>query len=741
VLDNRYLARNPFLAAPATVHEVAASGEKSHVFPRTSAWTTSNLHAGQFTAACGVEIYRGDALGGGYYGNAFTCEPTGSLVHREVLARAGATFESRPASEGREFLTSDDPWFRPVNLETGPDGALYIVDMYRAVIEHPQYMPSELQQRPDLRLGDDRGRIYRIVRADAKKLAPAAPRLSNLPSIKLLDHLQHANAWWRETAARLLYERQDRSTRLVNAAAKIAVQGKTAASRAAALWVLAGLEALNEPTLLCTLDDADPIVRRQAIVLSEPRLANSSQLRNRLIELAADRDADVQFHAALALGTLEGPQVVEALARIGLERSDDRWTRLAVASSRGELAAQTARSIVSRAEVMAKPQHDPQIVLLTELATIVGSRRDAGEIGSLFSAVIESEYLCQASGKAVLLAVARGLERRGGSLPSVLARHDSLSDIKRALAEQFDKSSARAADDSLSPDERMLDIDLLRSAATDRAREILLAIVNTSPDQELRSRAAEALAGQAGGAIGRQLLEEFPQQTPSLRRQILAALVADAAGARLVLDAVASGSLSRHEIDAPREARLLKHADKSVQALAAKLLSREPPAERKAVLADYRSALALETDPLKGKELFRKHCAACHHIGDVGVDVAPDISDSRVKTADQLLVDILNPNQAIDNNYVSYTVVTRDGAVHTGIIASETPASITLKAQEAKSESLLRADIESITSSGLSLMPDGFERSLSKQDVADVISFVKNWRYLSERIPGVSPSP
>ena len=141
-------------------------------------------------------------------------------------------------------------------------------------------------------------------------------------------------------------------------------------------------------------------------------------------------------------------------------------------------------------------------------------------------------------------------------------------------------------------------------------------------------------------------------------------------------------------------------------------------------------------DPQTGKELFRKHCAVCHHIAGVGVDVAPDISDSRVKTPAQLLTDILNPNQAIDNNYVSYTIVTRDGNVLTGIISAETATSITLRQQENKTLSVLRADIEAIQTSGVSLMPEGFEKHLSKQQMADLIAFIKNWRYLEQPIPG-----
>ena len=165
VLKNRYLKKNPLVAVSKVSHDVAQAGANSRIYPITRAWTTSNLHAGQFTAACGVEIYRGDALPYDFYGNVFICDPTGHLVHRESIQSHGVTFVGKPEHEEAEFLASRDEWFSPVNLTVGPDGALYVVDMYRAVIEHPSWVPDELKERPDLLYGNDRGRIYRFPRS------------------------------------------------------------------------------------------------------------------------------------------------------------------------------------------------------------------------------------------------------------------------------------------------------------------------------------------------------------------------------------------------------------------------------------------------------------------------------------------------------------------------------------------------------------------------------------------------
>ena len=133
--------------------------------------------------------------------------------------------------------------------------------------------------------------------------------------------------------------------------------------------------------------------------------------------------------------------------------------------------------------------------------------------------------------------------------------------------------------------------------------------------------------------------------------------------------------------------------------------------------------------------LFAKNCTQCHKIGDLGVDVAPNISDSRVKTQAQFLVDILDPNRAIDNNYFSYTLVDTSGKVSTGIISSETSSSVTMKQPEGKTITVLRSEIEELKPNGVSLMPVGFEKQLTVAQLADVISFIKNWRYLDGQVP------
>ncbi|MEO8496279.1 MAG: PVC-type heme-binding CxxCH protein, partial [Planctomycetota bacterium] len=367
VLEDRDIARNPNYAPPTAVNDVAAAGEDSRVFPISRAWTTSNLHAGQFTAACGCLIYRGNAMPQRFYGNGFTCDPTGNLVHREFVNANGATFSGRPAQDGVEFLASPDEWFRPVNLTEGPDGALYVVDMYRAVIEHPQFMPDELKQRPDLALGTDRGRIYRITAQEKPDLF-RWPKLGDTATSSLITLLEHPNAWQRETAARLLYERQDQAA--VDGLDRLITNGNTPAVRVQALWALAGLGSLTSDQIQIGMRDDDPSVRAQAIVLASTRMSDAPNLRKVIIELAGDEFSQVRFRAALALAPVTDDEEVSALRNLLLADPTDVWARRAVAIASGQRSVALLEGLVSELPWGGRAAKPAEIDFIREFITL-----------------------------------------------------------------------------------------------------------------------------------------------------------------------------------------------------------------------------------------------------------------------------------------------------------------------------------------------------------------------------------
>lgn len=745
MLEDRYTKRNPFLALREVVHDVCAPAEFSTIHPLSRAWTTSNLHAGQFTAACGVLIYRGDALPPGYARNIFVCEPTGNLVHREIIRPGRSTTpgegpvasDGRPADPQREFLATADEWFRPVDLTLGPDGALYVVDMYRAVIEHPEWVPDELKQRPDTWLGNDRGRIYRVVAAEHRP-SPAR-RLSPASTDELIALFEQPNGWIRDQASRLLYERQDRSA-IPRLQQSIEARPQT---RTQALRVLDGLGGLTDEILAKAAGSFD----NSALVLAEPRLHDLSDdsplqelLRRNLIPPSA-----IDFQWLLTVGEFpDSSTKMEVLARAALFKANDEWLRKAVLTSVKDRPDLLFREIVSQLLYGEFHSTDAHARLVRELCEVIGARRDLREIGPVLAALLtfreQDRRRVKLPAQRLLLSgwngLGQGVARRGATLTALLAELEIQEQGVRAeLKPLFDDALSLAVDRSIPRDLTLEALAALEHVGLDVAGDTLLKLATAESDQEFRLRAIDVLATYRAPEIADRILAGFSTQTPAVRRAVLRALLRDGERARRLLAEIDENHLAATELDPLTVQALLNHKDRQIRDEAQRVLAALVPAGRQEVLDRYQRALTIDADAARGKLLFEKQCATCHRIAGIGVDVAPDISDSRTKTAAQLLNDILNPNQAIDNNYVSYTVVTTDGKSETGVISAETPASITLRQPEGRTLLILRPDIDELRSNGVSLMPEGLEKNITVEQMADLIGYIKNWRYLDGSVP------
>lgn len=740
VLEDHYIKRNPHLAVRSVFHDVSPDGADSRIFPISRIWVTSTLHEGQFTAACGVTIYRGNALPAPFHGNSFTCDPTGNLVHRDVLTPKGATFDSRAGRKGVEFLATKDEWFRPVNLSNGPDGALYVVDMYRAVIEHPQWVPDELKNRPDERYGDTKGRIYRIVprtSGTGGQATSGTPALSALSTVELVAQLGHANAWQRETAARLIYERQDTSIR--KPLEKLAANGTSAQGRMHALWALDGLGVLSREIVLKGLSDASPRVAEQAVRLAESFLKEDKAIQRKVRKLAEHPDARLRFQVALSLGE-SGNVNADTIAGIAVRSASDPWTRTAAATSIGDDPVTFLESSYSRVQGNFTYNKTGLSELIGEAAEMIGSRRDPKEIQTALFPLAETpsrppqtELGSLTLDLALFAGLGRGLNRRGQSLQSHVGKLSK--ELQDDVASRFQKVLRAGMNSAQKEPLRLKAISVLRHADEALVGKSLLKLAADGSDRALQLAAIDTLSRFGDPEIGKALLTDFAAQTPTVRRAILDALLSNEARVTLLLDEVEAKRMSLSELDPGRTNRLTRHRNKQIQARAKKLLAASIPEDRKKVLVDYQKALALKADPNNGRLVFQKNCTACHRIGELGVNVAPDLADSRTKTPPYILTSILDPNRAVDSNFFSYTVVTIEGKVITGIISAETATSVTLKQQENKSVTILREDIDEIRSNGISLMPVGLEKNIDVQQMADLISFIKNWRYLGGRVP------
>lgn len=280
----------------------------------------------RFTAACGSTIYRGELFPGDARGNAFVCEPSGNFVRRNILSEVEGAVGARNAYEQSEFLTSTDELFRPVNLATGPDGALYIADMYHGIIQHRFFLTSYLRQQAQDRAIDkvvDHGRIWRVV--PSSRPSPRMPNLAGLSPVKLVEELAHPNGWRRDTAQRLLIERRDPAVvPMLKSLATGVGSPANAATRLHALWTLEGLSALDEATVTTAMADKHPKLRaagmRMAEALARTTPASVLGLAEKLLTAASDTSAEVQAQLALSLSVLP-PSEKSKAAAIALAKS------------------------------------------------------------------------------------------------------------------------------------------------------------------------------------------------------------------------------------------------------------------------------------------------------------------------------------------------------------------------------------------------------------------------------------
>ncbi|MFO1007431.1 MAG: PVC-type heme-binding CxxCH protein [Planctomycetaceae bacterium] len=743
LIEDRYLKMNPNVTVPSVYVDVSPAGEKSKLYPISRAWTTSNLHAGQFSAACGLIIYRGTALPKEFYGQNFTCDPTGNLVHCDYWHLPA---DLRP--QGREFLASDETWFRPVNTAIGPDGALYIVDMYRAVIEHPDYMPTELKTRPDLSLGSERGRIWRVV-AKTPKGEPGgvSPRSLPLPSAptEIAPLVDDPNSWHRDTAHRLIVERQDKSAEAT--LRQVLTQSSTPYGAAVSLRTLDGLGLISSGDLIdvmqrelmdASIPEPKPefsLAIAEAVRLSESFVPAEERLVSTLFEVARQNQTiEIKSKLHFVFGHY-GDRFIAERVKQSIEdiRSPGEFSFMKFPPVSG-IPSDMNGMLTERAIALAERPGLTQIFLTmseNESTSILLEPTVRGASPEELEKIL-TRILHKYSNKAVLQ-MANTLKSRGITMSSIAASSPELQKmwdtfVKAAIWELTDGQQLR---DTLP----LGAIPCLQFAKPADSVPVLRSLLESELPVEGLSAALDVAAGLPDPEAIDLLLTKFPQRTPALRSAIISALMRTEPRIVKLLDMVAANEISFIEIGSTRLASLQQIKTPEIQERVKKLIAANAPADRSKVLAEYQAALTHEHDPLRGRELFAKNCAQCHKIGEIGVEVAPNISDSRVKTQEQLLVDILDPNRAVDNNYFSYTLIETSGKVSTGIISSETSSSVTLKQPEGKTITIPRSEIEELKPNGMSLMPVGFEKQLTVAQLADVISFVKNWRYLDGQVP------
>jgi putative membrane-bound dehydrogenase-like protein len=748
-LERHVARRNPgFPPVPLTA-SISDHEEMARIFPISSPSTRPNHpeQAGHFSAAGGLGAGLSSAFPEDLQNSIFVGDVVGNLVHRDRIFRDGPGFRASrgPEESHSEFLASSDPAFRPVAFESGPDGALYIADMQRDVIEHPDYIPAKVRERQDLRAGETRGRIYRVTPKGG--LPPFRPVRDAMSKRDWISLLEHPDLWWRQTAQRKLLEAppEDALPRLREMAA---TDGRPLA-RLHAFWTLKALNALTLKDYSRALSDGHPGVRENGLILANEVIGAGTDLHASVVRLASDADARVRMGAAVVLGNIGSDLASGTLRDLYRFDAESRWNRLAALSS---MNTSDPRRFLNRflAETGFRFAPGPgRIQILKELS----------EMSAVLAATNPSDFAwllerCDASlsiesRMAILQGAEAGLERSGSKLRLPESTRGHLSRLTTGAKPQemlliwrifsrlqipvgiaFERSLAqtvRGVTEEARPlASRLQEIPLLE-AMPNLATNLLPRLLTEKEMPEVQMAAFDVLlrmrpADTVGIVLGR-----WPSLWPGVKERAIRFLVDRRENHDSLLASLESGRLQVGELnlDLEQRRRLLRSPLPAVRARAEKFWKDEEYSNRKAAVEEWMAKLPATGDAGRGAKIFSELCARCHQLGNAGRRVGPDLAGSAHRSVEDLLSNILDPNMAMNPAFISFEVERQDGESIFGLLSSQTVESVVLLQADEQRVTVPRTQIKSIRSTGRSLMPEGLESGKTPQELRDLIAFLR----------------
>lgn len=728
-IENRYLARNPYLPAVNPLADVAEAGDQLPVFrasppeawrelraKRWSADSTVIAHmprselvgAGVVTSSSGITVYRGDAYPAQFRGNLVVADVAGNLFYRLSTTADSVTFKAQRVDGNHEWCASRDIWFRPVNFVNAPDGCLHVCDMYREVIEHPWSLPEDIHAALDLERGRDRGRLYRFAPPDFKPRA--TPHLSKASTAELVALLAHPNAWHSDTAQRLLFERQDQSA--VSALRVMMAKDPSAPARLHALWVLDGLGALREEDALIAIRDSDEHVRRAGVLLAEPKLKSSAALRAATLRIVDDDSRSVRFQAVLSLGEVPDA-AVPALASFARRDVADPWMRTAILSSAGthtgELAAAVAH--VSNSADAA--------IFLRDAGGIIGAGAKPAECRAFLDALEQEATTHAMVAEAGVLGLAKGMARHGESLVALA------SPASRKWVDAIvEKAQVTALATTALVDQRVQAVSLLALADFSTLQTLGEGLLQPNQPELVCVAYIQLLRERREEGVAALLLKSWSGLTPPAREAAVGVLTSRKEWLAPLLAAVEKQDIKPAELGPAARAALQRFPDTALRERAGKLFA--AGGSRQEALSRYLPVLTMHGDGAKGREVYRAVCSTCHRKGDEGRDIGPNLATVGAWSPEQLLTNILDPNREVSPNFMLYTVELKSGQALAGLIAAETESAVTLRSLDATEQSFARSEIATLKATGSSPMPEGLEGAVSMQQMADLIAFLRD---------------
>ena len=759
----------------------------ARIYPLTEHQTTADSHAGTFTAACAVTIYESDGLPERYFGHVFSCDPTGNLIHFDYLKPKGPGFIATREDNETEFVASRDPWFRPVFLTTGPDGALYVCDMRRKTIEHPDYLPEEIRKRTDFDGGNDTGRIYRIRGGEPTPLKTVLLGIKTTHFPPLRDFIkvsQNRNRWRRETFHR----------KIVEGIGNPALKDSILRDVQSILWIPQSESRLLLWSLLfenhrlneqleweifrndpweAKVAWADRILPEASNLLnvSPPSFSKLAEnlfppnkglfFMNRYPENGeTSGKISWRFRLALLAGSLDHPRRAAALAHILVKDCQCEWTRSAILQASNHQAAALLQELfrfpnstdgLTQRELPLIPVFTGEgslesVEILSRLAMMEGETSPSllnkllrRELSNMIQMVFGSggepfgrgrEY-CAVHRKpehnAMLFAAMLLGMHESGKLPPSDTTKPWLGWGDPQTAEAWntvkETLAAYSTDDLIEEEESVLHRFRVLAGLEDWVWKLHEALDLNDP--RLLDLVIEASRSTQGHVILSEVFDPiiWTRLSHRARNQFLQTACSDKRHAELIFSALEEEILPAGMLNVSVRNQWNRLLSNEQKQRLEDLLGKHVSLDAAASFERLQPASKMQGAPEEVKNLFLNLCSSCHRLDQEVHPLGPDLYGIRNQAKESILLHIVDPNREIASGFEGVEWTTSDEGF-IGLLAFENENQIGLQLPSGIDLTFQRNE-GTLRNLNLSLMPEGILDALTHQQVADLLAYLR----------------
>jgi putative heme-binding domain-containing protein len=697
-------------------------------------------HKHQKAAYCGLHFFDSDAYPPEYREKLYMGNIHGGCINSDELTRDGSTYFAKPRPD---FLTANDAWFMPVVQKTGPDGCLYILDWY------DRYHCYQDANRDPKGIDRERGRLYRVRYKDT----PPAGQfdLTKESDDELIKQLASPNVLFRDLAQRVLCERDSADAR-PKLEKLVLDDDAPRKARMHALWSLVGTGKLTPAFHEKLLAHRDASFRAWGVRAAGNFGKVEPAVRDKVLSMAKDEARDVQLQVAIAAKKLEGVDPLPVYFRVLAACGDDKLIPAIVWQNMHPLLESRDGAFVDlllKTELAETPSLKRMMPRVVD--RLLGrQRRDPTSVVVLLEAFSAGKNAEPVFARACLVGLANKLQTgelsrnhfEAGRAKEVLTLlrnnlrgkpNDPLYFDSALLATTLNEPSGYAPVREAFLSKDRTETDRLKALGALIAANDQVLLDTITPTLEagslsFRAQVLEALGRRDHPTVGEQVLKAYPKLEPELQPKAIELLTQRPAWSKLLLRDIAAKKIPAGAVNA-NEARMLlgsKDADlvKQARAIWGSVREERNP-EREKVVADMRKFLTqTKGDAVKGQEVFKNFCAQCHKIHGEGKEVGPDITANGRATFEQLLSNVFDPSLVVGAGYQATKVTTKRGRTVTGLLTEETPQHVVLKQQGGESVTIAHDEIDEINRLKVSLMPEGIEKQLKPEEIADLFAFL-----------------